>query len=641
MGKKGKRGIALVLCFLWITAMPVFAAGTEQPSGEKDGQETAVVLPEEPEENPENRVPDEEEVPDENVPETGVPEAGDIPEGNEVPEEAEAPEEADVPEENDIPKEAKALEEAEVPEEVDLPEENEIPEEADVPEKADVPEENEVPEDGVHILLCGADCNGEDCICPCHETAEELELGLSERLLAAQSCQALFGLMQEKQEGLLSLTAQELTALQNHAASLPDDGWQGDVLEILEMLLARLEAPVDEPKAYATATIHNVPRNAVVAYAYRTAGDGGWTWGGEYTGDFDITYSPSFGIQEEFYVFFVKPAENHLLTRFSVVNESSGSTSFDLYSIDCTTSRISAYPDFGDLVAQAKAMGYLGFNGYRGAAAGNMTLNQYFTGQKPALNVAATAEPSEGVKPGDQVTFTVTLTPETVAGSTVKDFQLERLTVNGTVYNAVSLRANGDGTYTAVVKYTAGASDWNAGNITLNAEANITYEYILPVTDRDNNGSRIITTSTVASAGTAEVSLAPPTATLTVRKLVTGNLGDRNREFTFRLTGGTLDGTGETEFRLKHGETKTFTVNRGDTVTVWEDCGDYEASYRLGTEETAGNKVTFSVTEDGEIVFYNRKEIPLDTGVSLEWAPYVWLLILASAAACAQVRRRS
>ena len=47
MGKKGKRGIALVLCFLWITAMPVFAAGTEQPSGEKDGQETAVVLPEE------------------------------------------------------------------------------------------------------------------------------------------------------------------------------------------------------------------------------------------------------------------------------------------------------------------------------------------------------------------------------------------------------------------------------------------------------------------------------------------------------------------------------------------------------------------------------------------------------------------
>ena len=59
MGKKGKRGIALALCFLWITAMPVFAAGTEQPSGEKDGQETAVVLSEEPEENPENRVPDE------------------------------------------------------------------------------------------------------------------------------------------------------------------------------------------------------------------------------------------------------------------------------------------------------------------------------------------------------------------------------------------------------------------------------------------------------------------------------------------------------------------------------------------------------------------------------------------------------
>lgn len=138
---------------------------------------------------------------------------------------------------------------------------------------------------------------------------------------------------------------------------------------------------------------------------------------------------------------------------------------------------------------------------------------------------------------------------------------------------------------------------------------------------------------------------------LAVTKNVTGNLGDRSKEFNVTVTftapeAGVVNSTisyivdGETktiapaawkentasvQIALHHGETVTFTnIPYGVTYHVAEDsyeAEDYETSYNKqdGTIEAASDAVTIT----------NNKENQVDTGIVLDSLPYILLIAVA------------
>lgn len=140
--------------------------------------------------------------------------------------------------------------------------------------------------------------------------------------------------------------------------------------------------------------------------------------------------------------------------------------------------------------------------------------------------------------------------------------------------------------------------------------------------------------------------------TLKVSKTVTGNLGDKNKYFEFKVTltgeegktyGETYAVTGgsdssnpqsikigeETTFKLKHGDTLSIAnlpYNVTYTVTETEDA-DYETT-------KTGDTGTISAAEQ-TAAFTNTKSGTIDTGVTTENLPYVLLIgfvVLAGAA---------
>ena len=136
--------------------------------------------------------------------------------------------------------------------------------------------------------------------------------------------------------------------------------------------------------------------------------------------------------------------------------------------------------------------------------------------------------------------------------------------------------------------------------------------------------------------------------TLTVKKTVTGNLGDKNKEFDFTVTfaapqgkdwtpaidaseGATMveDNPMSYTFKLKHDAMATFAnLPYGVTYTVTETAV-------TGYETTkTGDSGTISAAEQ-TAAFTNTKEGSIDTGVTTENLPYVLLIgfvVLAGAA---------
>lgn len=157
--------------------------------------------------------------------------------------------------------------------------------------------------------------------------------------------------------------------------------------------------------------------------------------------------------------------------------------------------------------------------------------------------------------------------------------------------------------------------------------------------------------------------------TLNIAKVVTGNMGERDRYFDVKvtlappagtapasdspiaMTGGSspegqpdkMDYGVETTFMLKHGESITLSnVAAGTTYTVVEadytgEGGGYEgAQYTWPDEEkkvSSGDTDTVTIT--------NRKEVELDTGIRLDDVPYLAALALALAGGALLLKRRS
>ena len=134
---------------------------------------------------------------------------------------------------------------------------------------------------------------------------------------------------------------------------------------------------------------------------------------------------------------------------------------------------------------------------------------------------------------------------------------------------------------------------------------------------------------------------------VTIEKKVTGNLGDKTREFEFQYS---LDGTTWSDFKLKHGDifTTPQKLDVGATIYVREKAAaDYSttASHASGTLDVDNDgeykKVTVTVLDSDKVTFANNKEATPDTGVLLDSLPYVVILaVVVLGAALVIVRRR-
>lgn len=259
------------------------------------------------------------------------------------------------------------------------------------------------------------------------------------------------------------------------------------------------------------AIIKNEVSNATVLYYRYNATSRVWE-STVYTSDFTIDYY-SQNDPYTYHLFFVKPTENYLLENFMITNNNGATEGYDLYSTANNApenSQISHFTDINKLVTEAKAAGYLGYCGYTSAVAGNVTLTQHFKGRKPALQVIADANPKKNVQPGQNVHFTVTITPEKAQNDKVTALDVTELKIGEHTYSKdqFTLVRNDDGTYTIGVDYMVTETDWRTGKIKLDVTAEINYEYDLKVKDRYNQSGTITTSSTITNTGSTTVEMA-------------------------------------------------------------------------------------------------------------------------------------
>ena len=150
--------------------------------------------------------------------------------------------------------------------------------------------------------------------------------------------------------------------------------------------------------------------------------------------------------------------------------------------------------------------------------------------------------------------------------------------------------------------------------------------------------------------------------TLTIKKEVTGNQGNRNQDFYFPITitnsegttkkynytktGGTGTFTSETSqtISLKHGETIEITgLTAQDTYNVSEIAADgYTTTYKIGTgsETSDTSALTDTITADRTITFINTKNANTHTGVILTFMPYILMILAGFVVASLFLRRK-
>lgn len=136
------------------------------------------------------------------------------------------------------------------------------------------------------------------------------------------------------------------------------------------------------------------------------------------------------------------------------------------------------------------------------------------------------------------------------------------------------------------------------------------------------------------------------TAELTIKKTVSGNMYSDNDEFRFTLA----YGKNSEAFTLKNGESKTFQVPVGAQVTVTEvltNSNGYIPDYVEGTSV----ELTFASQKDGifeftmpeedsKLVINNDKTVQIDTGISLETVPYIFILAVVVIGAVLLIKKR-
>ncbi|HHD5862400.1 TPA: pilus ancillary protein 1 [Streptococcus pyogenes] len=138
----------------------------------------------------------------------------------------------------------------------------------------------------------------------------------------------------------------------------------------------------------------------------------------------------------------------------------------------------------------------------------------------------------------------------------------------------------------------------------------------------------------------------PVTHSLTVKKTVVGELGDKTKGFQFELelkdkTGQPIVNTlktnnqdlvakdGKYSFNLKHGDTiRIEGLPTGYSYTLKEtEAKDYIVAVDNKVSQEA-QSVGKDITEDKKVTFENRKDLVPPTGLTTDGAIYLWLLLL-------------
>lgn len=134
-------------------------------------------------------------------------------------------------------------------------------------------------------------------------------------------------------------------------------------------------------------------------------------------------------------------------------------------------------------------------------------------------------------------------------------------------------------------------------------------------------------------------SYTPSNRTITLKKVVGGNMGDTNKEFQFNVSeNATMSGNG----KLKDNGETTITAKVGETVTITENdyTSDGYTTTATATEGVNGeykdHSYTFTVTKDMSestiITFTNTKTINPPNGITTTIAPYAIMVVLAAGA---------
>lgn len=151
------------------------------------------------------------------------------------------------------------------------------------------------------------------------------------------------------------------------------------------------------------------------------------------------------------------------------------------------------------------------------------------------------------------------------------------------------------------------------------------------------------------------------TTSFSVKKLVAGNMGDRDQAFSFRVRlytadpagGGTFTAfpapegaegytllDGEAHFQLEHDQRAVLEgVPIGAWVVVTEELAEgYETRWQLGDASGPGRTAQISsLSSPVELVYTNTREVLIDTGVALDTAPY---LLMTAGGVLPLLRRR-
>ena len=187
----------------------------------------------------------------------------------------------------------------------------------------------------------------------------------------------------------------------------------------------------------------------------------------------------------------------------------------------------------------------------------------------------------------------------------------------------------------------------NKGTVTIKGENSVIIPG-LPVgtyTVRENSGSDVpegydfdsstdttgeaVLTSNKAGQVTITNKYKIKTFNVTVKKEVTGNMGDTNKKFSFTHNG--------TPFELQDKGTEVFTdVKYGTEFTVSENDysnDGYTTSYKVNNgDETDAHACTTTVTAPTTITFTNKKQINPPNGITTTIAPYAIMVVLAAGA---------
>lgn len=196
--------------------------------------------------------------------------------------------------------------------------------------------------------------------------------------------------------------------------------------------------------------------------------------------------------------------------------------------------------------------------------------------------------------------------------------------------------------------YGAATFSKNVGTVTIKGKNSVTIPG-LPVgtyTVRENSGSDVpegydfdsstdttgeaVLTSNKAGQVTITNKYKIKTFNVTVKKEVTGNMGDTNKEFAFNHGN-------DPEFYLKDKGTKVFTdVKYGTKFTVSENDysnDGYTTSYKVNNgDKNNGSACTTTVTAPTTIIFTNKKQINPPNGIITTIAPYAIMVVLAAGA---------